>query len=124
MLDTGSAALGVATVTERLFVYGTLAPGRPNEHILAPLSGTWEPATMRGTLIAEGWGAAAGYPGIVPDATCEPVPGFVFKSADLAQHWSRLDAFEGDGYERRVETATLANGDAVEVFVYALTKQP
>jgi gamma-glutamylcyclotransferase (GGCT)/AIG2-like uncharacterized protein YtfP len=31
-------------VTDRLFVYGTLAPGRPNEHVLADLGGTWEPA--------------------------------------------------------------------------------
>lgn len=54
-------------MTDRLFVYGTLAPGRPNEHVLADVEGTWEPATVKGTLLQEGWGAAAGYPGIVLD---------------------------------------------------------
>ena len=49
---------------QRLFVYGTLAPGRPNEHVLAPLGGTWQPAFVRGRLHAQGWGAAPGYPAI------------------------------------------------------------
>ena len=32
---------------ERLFVYGTLGPGRPNEHILLKIGGTWQPASVR-----------------------------------------------------------------------------
>jgi gamma-glutamylcyclotransferase (GGCT)/AIG2-like uncharacterized protein YtfP len=44
-------------VEERLFVYGTLAPGRPNEHMLAEVDGEWETATVRGRLVQEGWGA-------------------------------------------------------------------
>jgi gamma-glutamylcyclotransferase (GGCT)/AIG2-like uncharacterized protein YtfP len=44
-------------VEERLFVYGTLAPGRPNEHMLAEVDGEWETATVRGRLVPEGWGA-------------------------------------------------------------------
>ena len=52
-------------MTDRLFVYGTLAPGRPNAHVLADVPGTWESATVRGTLVQDGWGAAAGYPGIL-----------------------------------------------------------
>ncbi len=47
-------------MTERLFVCGTLAPGRPNAHILAEVPGSWEPASVTGTLRAEGWGAAMG----------------------------------------------------------------
>lgn len=31
---------------EHLFVYGTLAPGRPNAHVLAEVPGTWRPATI------------------------------------------------------------------------------
>ena len=31
---------------ERLFVYGTLAPGRPNEHVLGEIEGSWEAATV------------------------------------------------------------------------------
>lgn len=27
---------------ERLFVYGSLGPGRPNEHVLAVIGGNWQ----------------------------------------------------------------------------------
>ena len=33
-----------------LFVYGTLAPGQVNAHVLAPLSGAWTEAQISGTL--------------------------------------------------------------------------
>ena len=68
----------------RLFVYGTLAPGRPNAHVLADVPGKWEPATTTGTLVPEGWGAAAGYPGIILDEHGGIVPGFLFSSEALA----------------------------------------
>ena len=60
----------------RLFVYGTLAPGQPNAHVLGDVPGTWEPARVTGTLLPEGWGAAIGYPGIVLDSRGETVPGW------------------------------------------------
>jgi len=41
---------------ETLFVYGTLCPGCPNEHVLKAIGGRWEPATVRGKLRQEGWG--------------------------------------------------------------------
>lgn len=47
---------------ERLFVYGSLAPGRPNEHILAAIPGTWEPASVSGRLREEGWARRWGFP--------------------------------------------------------------
>jgi hypothetical protein len=34
-------------MTDRLFVYETLAPARPNEHVLAEVPGTWAPATVQ-----------------------------------------------------------------------------
>ena len=105
---------------DRLFVYGTLAPGRSNAHVLAPIPGAWEPATVTGTLLPEGWGAAAGYPGIVLDEHGAEVAGFLFSSDALAEHWPRLDAFEGEGYERVLITATRRDGTAVEAYVYAL----
>ncbi len=47
-----------------LFVYGTLVPGRPNEHVLTDIGGSWEEATVIGTLHEEGWGSARGdHPG-------------------------------------------------------------
>ena len=108
-------------MSHRLFVYGTLAPGQPNEHILADLPGRWEPATVKGTLHAQGWGAAIGYPGIVLDELGEEVHGFVFSSEALPAHWSRLDEFEGDGYVRVLATATLGDGTRVDAYVYALS---
>jgi gamma-glutamylcyclotransferase (GGCT)/AIG2-like uncharacterized protein YtfP len=108
-------------MTHRLFVYGTLAPGRPNAHVLADVTGTWQPATTRGTLLAEGWGAAAGYPGIVPDESANEVQGFLLTSDDLPQQWKRLDAFEGDGYERVLATVRLGDGSAVEAYLYRLS---
>lgn len=108
-------------VTDRLFVYGTLAPGKPNAHVLADVPGRWEPATVTGTLHAEGWGAAIGFPGIVLDAHGDDVHGLVFSSDELSAHWARLDAFEGDGYERVLTTARLADGTSVDAFIYALS---
>lgn len=52
---------------QRLFVYGTLAPGRPNEHVLSAVPGTWQRGTVRGRLMQAGWGAEQGYPGVVID---------------------------------------------------------
>jgi gamma-glutamylcyclotransferase (GGCT)/AIG2-like uncharacterized protein YtfP len=109
-----------ASMTHRLFVYGTLAPGRPNEHVLADVPGEWEPATAIGTLLQEGWGAAAGYPGIVLDEHGGGVEGFVFSSKSLAEHWARLDEFEGEGYERVLTTVKLKDGTAVEAYIYRL----
>ena len=107
-------------MTDRLFVYGTLAPGRPNEHVLAEVPGTWEPATVRGILLEEGWGAAVGYPGIVLDEPGGDVHGFIFSSEELSAHWARLDDFEGDGYERVVTSAVLGDGTVVKAHIYAL----
>ena len=51
-------------VIEKLFVYGTLGPGGPNEYILNAIGGSWLNATVNGFLREDGWGAAMGYPGI------------------------------------------------------------
>ena len=112
------------SMTDRLFVYGTLAPGRANEHVLAELRGTWAPATVRGTLHPEGWGAALGYPGIVLDETGGEVRGLVFSSEDLGAHWTRLDEFEGEGYERVLTAATLEDGSIIEAHIYQLSERP
>jgi gamma-glutamylcyclotransferase (GGCT)/AIG2-like uncharacterized protein YtfP len=67
-------------VTQRLFVHGTLAPGRPNAHELADVPGDWAPAIVTGTLVQQGWGAALGYPGIVLNNGQDLVEGFLFTS--------------------------------------------
>ena len=109
---------------QRLFVYGTLAPGRANHDVLASVPGTWEPATLRGTLLQEGWGAAMGCPGIVPGEEGDEIEGFVFTSAHLAEHWPRLDAFEGEGYARVPVTVRVNGSRTVDAHVYALNRKP
>lgn len=49
-----------------LAVYGSLAPGRSNHHIVAPLGGEWTEGKVEGNLIPAGWGAALGYPAFRP----------------------------------------------------------
>ena len=107
-------------MTYRLFIYGTLAPGRPNEHVLAGVPGEWEPATVTGELLQEGWGAAAGFPGIIVNDHGPTVHGFLFTSEDLSELWQRLDDFEGDGYERALTTVTLRGGEQAEAHIYVL----
>ena len=110
-------------MTDRLFVYGTLAPGRPNEHVLTKVPGEWQPATVKGTLLQEGWGAALGYPGIVLDDHADCVHGFVFTSSELPLHWQRLDEFEGENYKRVPVYAELTNGTLVQAQIYVLNNQ-
>jgi gamma-glutamylcyclotransferase (GGCT)/AIG2-like uncharacterized protein YtfP len=105
----------------RLFVYGTLAPGRPNGHILANVSGTWEPATLKADLVQDGWGAALGYPALVlhKDAT-EVVSGLLLTSDALEEQWENLDKFEGDNYQRVVINVTLGDGTQLSAQAYVL----
>ena len=106
----------------KLFVYGTLAPGKPNEHILANTPGTWCEANVIGTLHQEGWGAALGYPGLVLDEHAENVTGLVFSSEQLPNLWPMLDEFEGEGYQRVLTTAEFTNGTKAQVYVYQIKK--
>ncbi len=68
----------------------------------------------------EGWGAELGFPAMVLDEDGADVPGFVFDSEHLSEHWQRLDDFEGDGYARVVTTARLDGCGAIEAYVYVL----
>jgi gamma-glutamylcyclotransferase (GGCT)/AIG2-like uncharacterized protein YtfP len=43
----------------------------------------------------------------------------VFESADLPQHWARLDAFEGDGYRRETARVSTTNGE-LDACIYVL----
>ncbi|MEL6246612.1 MAG: gamma-glutamylcyclotransferase family protein [Cyanobacteria bacterium J06648_16] len=111
-------------MTHPLFVYGTLAPGRPNEHVLAHVVGEWKPATVTGTLLQAGWGAAMGYPGIVLNQDGSKIEGFLFSSKHLAEHWARLDKFEGEGYERVLTTVQLKDGTTTNAYIYTICTNP
>ncbi len=83
---------------EHLFVYGTLGPGRSNEHVLTQIGGTWMNASINGHLRDEGWGSEQGYPAIELSDRGDVVEGFLFTSDKLVDHWSKLDEFEGQAY--------------------------
>ena len=104
---------------QRLAVYGTLAPGRPNHHQLDGLSGHWRNGTVTGHLVAAGWGSALGYPGLIPDVAGETVAVQLFESEGLSAHWPRLDAFEGDGYRRVVIDVRTEDGD-LDACIYVI----
>ena len=106
----------------KLFVYGTLGPGRPNEHILGNIGGSWLEGSVCGSLHQEGWGAAMGYPGIVLDDNGDHIPGHVFCSDHLEEHWDELDRFEGAAYERVMTKVHLPDGTTVEAHIYVLKR--
>ncbi|MEL6449937.1 MAG: gamma-glutamylcyclotransferase [Pseudomonadota bacterium] len=109
------------TSAHRLATYGTLAPGRANYHHVAMLGGTWATGTVTGHLRPAGWGAAMGYPGMVPDRAGPEIAVHVLTSPDLPAHWARLDAFEGPGYRRIVLPVRTADS-VIEASIYALAE--
>jgi gamma-glutamylcyclotransferase (GGCT)/AIG2-like uncharacterized protein YtfP len=107
-------------IISKLFVYGTLGPGRPNEHVLRNIGGSWEGASVTGKLYQEGWGASMGYPAIVLAKDGVKVEGFLFSSDAIAAHWHELDEFEGDAYERVVAKVKRKDKSVVDAYIYAL----
>ena len=105
---------------QRLFVYGSLGPGRPNEHVLRAIGGTWEEAAVNGYLKPQGWGAEMGYPGIVLDDTGDEIKGYIFCSYKLDDHWDELDDFEGEEYKRVLISVKTKDKMAVEAYIYIL----
>jgi gamma-glutamylcyclotransferase (GGCT)/AIG2-like uncharacterized protein YtfP len=107
----------------RLAVYGSLAPGRGNHRELASLAGEWRTGRVRGWLVDSGWGAAQGYPGLRPDPDGPEVEVQVLISPDLPANWARLDAFEGEEYERVAVTVETDRGP-LAAQIYALKAEP
>jgi gamma-glutamylcyclotransferase (GGCT)/AIG2-like uncharacterized protein YtfP len=103
----------------RFATYGTLAPGRVNHHQLAGLKGQWRQGAVRGRLVDAGWGAELGYPGLVLDPLGPLIEIYLFESADLPDHWSRLDKFEGTGYRRVVTQVRTADGE-LDAWIYVI----
>ena len=110
----------VRKVSTSLFVYGTLAPGEENAHIMDGMVGTWQKASVHGKRRNTGWGVNKGHPGLVPDENGEIVNGLIFTSNDLPAHWQRLDKFEGADYHRMPIKATLPDGEIVVAQIYGV----
>ncbi len=109
-------------MSDKLFVYGTLGPGRPNAHVLENIGGTWENASVTGVLHQEGWGAEMGFPAITLDSNGQRVDGFLFSSDHLKDHWQFLDEFEGDAYERIIAQVETESSSMVEAYIYSLKR--
>lgn len=86
--------------------------------MLAGLDGTWTEGVVRGSRVAAGWGNTEGFPAFRPHADGDDVAVFIFESRELPAHWIRLDAFEGDEYER-VVVDVRCNGRTLLANVYA-----
>lgn len=105
------------TADTRLATYGSLAPGKPNHHQLSEVSGRWLKGSVRGVRVPEGWGAALGFPAMVLDPSGQMIEVDLFVSDDLPAHWTRLDAFEGDGYRRVIAKVETADG-SLDAYIY------
>jgi gamma-glutamylcyclotransferase (GGCT)/AIG2-like uncharacterized protein YtfP len=106
-----------------LAVYGTLAPGQPNHHIVAPLGGEWTDGLIEGDLLPEGWAADLGYPGFRPRVGGATVAVKVLTTPLLATAWPTLDRFEGPEYQRilvPVFSTELSTGQAGERRLYTV----
>jgi len=110
---------------DRLAVYGSLAPGKSNHHMLARYAGTWSRGRVRGDLVNAGWGAAGGFPALIPRDDGPWVDVQVFESPDLCKAWPELDEFEGHEYERTVVPVYSEELDSHVLFdanIYALAR--
>jgi gamma-glutamylcyclotransferase (GGCT)/AIG2-like uncharacterized protein YtfP len=77
---------------------------------------------VRGRLVAAGWAAPLGFPGLILDPLGPPVEVHLFESPDLPDHWPRLDEFEGAGYRRVVAQVRTAVG-ALDARIYVVAAE-
>lgn len=94
-----------------LAVYGTLAPGERNHHVVAPLGGSWTPGLVHGDLVVSGWGAELGYPALRPRIRGPAVSVRVLAAAGLADAWPALDELEGSEYQRVLVPVLVAGSE-------------
>jgi gamma-glutamylcyclotransferase (GGCT)/AIG2-like uncharacterized protein YtfP len=120
--DAGDAERRLEAVfrtSRTLAVYGTLAPGQPNHHVIAPLGGEWTDGVVEGDLFPVGWGATLGYPAFRPRPGGAAVAVKVLTAATLAAAWPDLDRFEGAEY-RRILVPVFGPGPADERRLYTV----
>ena len=111
------------STSETLAVYGSLAPGRSNYHIVEPLGGEWSDGLVEGDLFQTGWGAALGYWAMRPRAQGNRIEVKVLKSSRLSDAWQMLDDFEGKAYRRILVAVMNENNELYTVAnIYAAAK--
>ena len=86
--------------SQKLAVYGSLAPGEANHSVVQEIRGSWTNGFVRGHLETEGWGSRIGFPGLKWDPDGDLIPVNVLVSDVLPEKWRYLDDFEGKEYVR------------------------
>lgn len=107
----------------KLIIYGTLAPGKPNHHKISHIKGEWKAGLLKGgKLETKGWGAELGFNGFVPVSENEQtdIPCYVLFSDDLHKNWDYLDEFEGSGYKRILAIYELEDKKQSIGYLYAI----
>lgn len=107
-----------------LIIYGSLAPGEANHHIISHINGIWLKAFIKGKIIDNGWATRTGYPEFkrASDKDSHSVEVLAFMSEELDDHWKQLDDFEAtESYKRTTITCELEGGQIVEAFIYEST---
>lgn len=112
-------------VEKTLIIYGTLAPGKPNHHIIEHIKGKWERATIKGRLQKAGWGVDYGYLAFkhVPANEEEIINAIILFSDELPANWQMLDEFEGEEYRRIISKYELENGETGAGYIYAASER-
>ena len=90
---------------ERLVIYGTLAPGKPNHNVIADLGGDYRDCAVHGRISEDD-----GFPHFTWVPSEAVLGAQLFTSKQLPGKWDELDRFEGDGYKRRLIPATTDSG--------------
>lgn len=106
--DAGAALECAFACSQRLAVYGTLAPGECNYHLLAACQGPWLHGAVRGRLATREHRVL----------TYDPRAGLVLvqmlTSPGLPGQWTQLDAFEQPTH-RRILVPVFAGGRLLAV---------
>ncbi|MBT8396591.1 MAG: gamma-glutamylcyclotransferase [Gemmatimonadetes bacterium] len=108
------------SVSKRLIVYGSLAPGGPNHGLLADLTGEWTKGWVTGELLERGWSAAMSYPALRWCPEGHEIDAHLFVSEDLPGMWRRLDDFEGLEYSRIWAPFWTPDGEVSVGNIYAM----
>lgn len=109
---------------QHLIVYGSLAPGRDNHHIVGTLRGEWSGGWITGELVPSGWGSHLGFPAFQWRTDGRRIEAWLLSSADLPGAWDGLDAFEGPGYLRLLTPFEALDGTTSVGFVYTALTEP
>src|SRR5215813_4919734 len=106
---------GSHEVLDRLFVYGTMRQGQTARSLIANQIARCEDAHTDGAIYA----FPMGYPGYVEGDG--RIVGEVLWLTELPATFALLDAYEGADFARLIRQVTLASGELIWAWLYALS---